>query len=171
MQQLTVEMLKQAGAFAPAKPERREIKWINDSQEIIEAVIHVRKSSFITMIEESKSVADSSYLMATRIASSVVDEQGKPVFTVDDLLGNEERGPICQSLAIALLNAIYDVNGVGKKADPKPSSQPTNSGTNLSLPASVGKRLKKRKTRSLTAKSSTGNPTDSSTDLSPSSEE
>lgn len=171
MQQLTVEMLKQAGAFAPTKPERREIKWINDSQDIIEAVIHVRKSSFITMIEESKSVSDSSYLMATRIASSVVTEQGQPVFTVDDLLGNEDHGPICQSLAIALLNAIYDVNGVGKKADPKPSSQPTNSGTNLSLPASVVRPSRKPKTRSLTEKSSTGNPTDSSTDLSPSSEE
>ncbi|MBF4302489.1 phage tail assembly chaperone family protein, TAC, partial [Vibrio anguillarum] len=59
MQQLSIDMLKNAGAFAPAKPERREIKWITDDKKLHEAVIYVRKKSFLTLIEESKTASDS----------------------------------------------------------------------------------------------------------------
>ncbi len=93
MQQLTVDMLKEAGAFAPAKPERKEIKWLTDSGALCEAVVHVRKKSFITLIEESRTANDSALTMAARITSSIVDENGKSVFKMEDVLGNEEHGP------------------------------------------------------------------------------
>lgn len=171
MQQLSIEMLKQSGAFAPAKPERREIKWLTDSGDLCEAVVHVRKKSFITLIEESRTANDSALTMAARISSSIVDEAGNPIFKIEDVLGNEEHGPICESLSMALLSAIYEVNGIGEKADPKRSSQSLNSGTNLSLPESGVKRSKKRSRRSHTEKSLAGSHTESSTDLSTISEE
>lgn len=143
MQQLSVEMLKTAGAFAPAKPERREIKWISDDQNLHEAVVYIRKKSFITLIEESQSSTDSILVMASRISSSVVDENGTPIFKIEDIVGNDDHGPICDSLSIALLNAIYDVNGVGNKADPKLSSQSASSGKNSSLLESEGPRSKR----------------------------
>ncbi|WP_158138653.1 phage tail assembly chaperone family protein, TAC [Vibrio metschnikovii] len=143
MQQLSIDMLKNAGAFAPAKPERREIKWITDDKKLHEAVVYIRKKSFITLIEESQSGTDSVFVMASRISSSVVDEYGSPIFKVEDIVGNEEHGPICDSLAMALLNAIYDVNGLGNKADPKPSSQSVSSGKNSSSLELAGPRSKR----------------------------
>lgn len=163
MQQLTVDMLKEAGAFAPAKPERKEIKWLTDSGTLCEAIVHVRKKSFITLIEESRTANDSALTMASRITSSIVDENGKSVFKMEDILGNDEHGPICESLSMALLSAIYEVNGVGEKADPKPSSQSPSSGTNLSLPESAEKPSKKRKQTSRSKRLLAGNPTDSNT--------
>lgn len=171
MQQLSIEMLKQSGAFAPAKPERREIKWLTDSGDLCEAVVHVRKKSFITLIEESRTANDSALTMAARITSSIVDESGKPIFKMEDILGNEDHGPICESLSMALLSAIYEVNGIGEKADPKRSSQSQSSGTNLSLPESVEKPLKKRKQTSRSKRLLAGSHTESSTDLSTISEE
>ncbi|MGC7875629.1 phage tail assembly chaperone family protein, TAC [Vibrio anguillarum] len=143
MQQLSIDMLKNAGAFAPAKPERREIKWITDDKKLHEAVIYVRKKSFLTLIEESKTASDSTLAMATRISGSIVDEAGQQIFKAEDIVGNDEHGPICDLLAMSLLNAIYDVNGVGAKADPKPLSQSVSSGKSSSLPELAAPRSKK----------------------------
>ncbi|POC08112.1 hypothetical protein CRN61_17930 [Vibrio vulnificus] len=171
MQQLSIEMLKQSGAFAPAKPERREIKWLTDSGDLCEAIVHVRKKSFITLIEESRTANDSALTMAARISSSIVDEAGNPIFKIEDILGNQEHGPICESLSMSLLSAIYEVNGIGEKADPKRLSQSPSSGMSLSLPESAEKRSKKRSRRLPTEKSLVGSPTESNTAPSTTSEE
>lgn len=142
MQQLSVDMIKQAGAFAPAKPERREIKWASDDGEIHEAVIFVRKKSFLTLLEESKAGPDpdSNKKMAVKIVGGIVGEDGNPIFSLDDILGNEEHGPICSSLAMALLSSIYDAEGLGKKADPKSLMTTPSSGVSLSSQASEEER-------------------------------
>jgi hypothetical protein len=58
---------------------------------------------------------------------------------MEDIMGNDKHGPICESLGMALLAAIWDVNGLGKKPDPKQSATTTSSGASLSLPESVEK--------------------------------
>lgn len=134
--QLTVESLKAAGAFAPARPEQDTITWFNQAGEPLTATVYVRKRSFNTVLHESQSNIIGSHIMAARIASSIVNEKGEPVFNVDDITGNDDHGPMCESLAMALLGVISKVNGMDD-ASPKTSPPKTNSGTNLSLPESA----------------------------------
>ncbi|EIP9850977.1 phage tail assembly chaperone family protein, TAC, partial [Escherichia coli] len=66
--------------------------------------------------------------VAGRIASSICDENGNPVFTVADITGeaDPERGALDGNLTVALLVAIQQVNDLGKTN----SAQKTNSGVN-----------------------------------------
>lgn len=66
--------------------------------------------------------------VAGRIAASICDENGAPVFTVADITGeaDPERGALDGALTVALLVAIQQVNDLGKAN----SAQKTNSGVN-----------------------------------------
>lgn len=142
MTTLNRELLHSSGSYAKLQPERREIKWFvideEGHEQELSAVVYVRKRSFATISAEAKFVANDSQL-AGRIVSSLVDEEGRPAFTLEDIMGNDDHGPICESLGMALLAAIWDVNGLGKKPDPKQSATTTSSGASLSLPESVEK--------------------------------
>lgn len=142
MTTLNRELLRSSGSYAKLQPERRDINWYvmddEGNEQELSAVVFVRKRSFATISAEAKFVANDSQL-AGRIVSSIVDEDGQPVFALEDIIGNDDHGPICESLGMALLAAIWDVNGLGKKPDPKPSATTTSSGANLSLPESVEK--------------------------------
>jgi len=137
---LNRDLLISSGSYAKLLPESREINWFvaNDdgTEKEFSAVIYVRKKSFATISAEAKFSANDSQL-AARIVSSIVDDDGQPIFTIDDIMGSDDHGPICESLGMALLAAIWDVNGMGKKPDPKPSATTTSSGVNLSLPESA----------------------------------
>ncbi|MNE45132.1 hypothetical protein D3C80_1394040 [compost metagenome] len=54
--------------------------------------------------------------VAGRIAASICDEDGKPVFTPGDITGeaDPERGALDGNLTVALLSAIAEVNSLGK---------------------------------------------------------
>ncbi|WPC72920.1 phage tail assembly chaperone family protein, TAC [Vibrio porteresiae] len=145
MQQLSVDMLKTAGAFAPAKPERKEIEWMVDGRdESFKAIVYVRKKSFLTLIEESKSAKESDLAIASKISSSIVDAEGKPIFHVGDVIGNEDHGPMCAGLSMALLAVIYEVNGLGLEADPKQSQPMMSSGVTSSSQESAETRSKEQ---------------------------
>lgn len=132
---LNRDLLVSSGSYAKLLPEQREIQWYVVNEEGVEqelsAVVFVRKKSFATISAEAKFSANDSQL-AARIVSSIVDEEGRPVFTIEDIMGNDEHGPICESLGMALLAAIWDVNGMGKKPDPKPSATTTSYGASSS---------------------------------------
>jgi hypothetical protein len=140
MNSLNRELLHSSGSYATLQPERREIKWYvldeEGNEKDVSAVVYVRKRSFATISAEAKFSANDSQL-AARIVSSIVDDEGQPIFTLEDIMGNDEHGPICESLGMALLAAIWDVNGLSKKPDPKQSATTTSSGASLSSPESV----------------------------------
>jgi len=131
MNLLSKEMLASSKSFTQAAPVRREITWFvtDDSGEEKEfsALVFVRKKSFATITAEAKFVA-SDGVMASRICASIVDEDGNQLFQPQDIMGCADsddqpgHGPICESLGMALLNAIWEVNGVHKTPDPKPSA-------------------------------------------------
>jgi len=54
--------------------------------------------------------------VAGRIAASICDAKGQPVFTVADITGaaDPERGALDGNLTMALLGVIGEVNGLGK---------------------------------------------------------
>ncbi|MEN3158296.1 phage tail assembly chaperone family protein, TAC [Alkalimonas sp. NCh-2] len=145
--EFSMQALEEAGAFMPARPEKREIEWFvmkeDGSKKDFKATIYVRKLSFATLSAESMSMNYRDNVIAARIAASVVDAKGKPVFTADDLIGNEERGPICESLGLALLKAVAEVNNL--KGEEKNSQPPMKSGTKSCSPASAAKRSRKPK--------------------------
>lgn len=120
--ELSLDLLKEAGAFAPAKPEQTEINWTAVDGTEHKATVHVVKKSFATAAREIQNHAGTGFgeHMAGRIAASIVDANGKPIFTTGDVLGNDDHGPMCDSLGWALIDAINRVNGFSAEPDPKP---------------------------------------------------
>lgn len=148
---LNKDLLASSGSFTAAAPVQREIKWFvtdeDGKEQELSATVFIRKKSFATVNSEAKFQADDGVMVA-RICASIVDEHGQPLFTPEDLMGNagrelaedeQEHGPICESLGMALLAAIWEVNGLSKKPDPKPSRKKTNSGVNSSSPELAAK--------------------------------
>lgn len=160
--ELSVASLIQSGSYSPAKPERREISWTTPNGETHKAIVFIRKESFATAQAEASNYNRGVDWLTSRIVASVVDEQGKPLFEIDDILGNEAHGPICDSLGFALIGAINEVNGIGLKPDPKTLPPTTNSGTSSCSQESADEPSKKPSKTSPIEKLSTGSPTEQS---------
>lgn len=111
--ELTLDNLKKAGAFTGA-PVEREIKWKMGEEEFT-AKVFVRPLSYKSAVSDILTGAKGDRV-AGRIASCICDKEGNPVFTPGDITGeaDPERGPLDGSLTIALLEAISEVNGLGK---------------------------------------------------------
>lgn len=111
---LTLESLKQAGAFIGA-PVEKEISWKHRGQEF-KATVFVRELSYHEAVSDLKSIANKQDGIAQRISSCIVDENNSPVFSPEDITGDAdpERGPLCEPLTMALLKAIGEVSTQGK---------------------------------------------------------
>jgi spore maturation protein SpmB len=140
--QLSIQSLKAAGAFT-GRPVEREIKWIQGGEEIV-ATVFVRPLGYQTAVNDVLSATGKVDTYAARIAASICDEKGKPVFTVGDITGDAdpERGALDGSLTMALMVVIAEVNNMGKTIS---SPEPTSSGMSSSSPASGAKQSPKRK--------------------------
>lgn len=114
---LTLDNLKTMGAFTGA-PVEKEISWkIGDNEHT--ATVYVRPLSYATAKSDLLAMGGKGDAIAGRIAASICDEHGKPVFpTVGDITGESEtdpdRGPLDGNLTMALLTVIGEVNGLGK---------------------------------------------------------
>ena len=126
---LSVESLASSGGFAGA-PVKREVTW-ESGGETHTADVWVRRYSYQAAVSDIQALSADGEIAASRIASCVVDESGKPVFSIADITGvNQDgspvldddgnpRGGLVSSLVTALLILIGDVNGMGK---PQPSN-------------------------------------------------
>lgn len=114
--ELSISSLKAAGAFVAA-PVKKDIAWHDADGKLQKASIYVRIDSFHTLTKRWEEQREGSDATAHRIAASVFNEAGEPVFTVEDILGSEEsgHGPLTAELTIALLAAIQAANGVSKE--------------------------------------------------------
>lgn len=111
---LSIENLKQAGAFT-GRPVEKEITWKQGDQEFT-ATVFVRPLGYQTAVSDVLAVGGKQDGVAGRIAASICDEDGKPVFTVADITGESDadRGALDGNLTVALLIAIQEVNSLGK---------------------------------------------------------
>ncbi len=111
---LTIDSLKDMGAFTGA-PVEREITWKHGSVEHT-ATVFVRRLSYNSAVSDITASVSKTDPVAGRIAASICDEKGNPVFTVADITGeaDPDRGPLSGNLTMALLTAIGEVNGLGK---------------------------------------------------------
>ena len=132
---LTLDSLKEAGAFT-GRPVEKEITW-RQGEEEFSATVYIRPLGYHSAMTDVMAANGRVDGVAGRIAASVCDENGKPVFTPADITGeaDPERGALDGALTIALLVAIQEVNDLGKM-----NSAPTmNSGVSSSSTVSAGK--------------------------------
>lgn len=111
---LTIATLTSMGAFTGA-PVEREIKWKLGETEHT-ATVYVRPLSYLSAKSDVMSITGKGDALAGRIAASICDENGKPVFTEADITGEADpsRGPLDGNLTMALLAVIGEVNSLGK---------------------------------------------------------
>lgn len=138
---LSINGLKEMGAFT-GRPVEREIKWLQDGKELV-ATVFVRPLGYRTAINDVLSATGKVESYAGRIAASICDEEGQPVFTVDDITGDAdpERGALDGNLTVALMVVIAEVNNMGKTMS---SPTPTSSGTNSPSPSAPRSRKPKK---------------------------
>jgi hypothetical protein len=112
--QLTIDSLKQMGAFTGA-PVEREITWKQGDIEHT-ATVFVRRLSYLSTVSDLTAMREKTDAVAGRISSCICNEKGEPVFTPGDITGDAdpERGPLDGNLTMALLSVIGEVNGMGK---------------------------------------------------------
>lgn len=108
---LTLDMLTDTGAFSGA-PVEKEIQW-ESGEKTHKATVYVRPLSYAAAVSD----ITTKDAIAGRIAVSILDEDGKMVFTPEDITGeaDPERGPLCRSLTMELLRVIGEVSGGKKK--------------------------------------------------------
>jgi len=106
---LNIAELEKTGAFSGA-PVEKEIKWESGGEEHT-ATVFVRPLSYAAAVSD----VTSKDAIAGRIAVSILDDDGKPVFKVGDITGesNPERGR--RSLTMELLRVIGEVSGLAEK--------------------------------------------------------
>ena len=111
---LGIESLKALGAFA-GEPVKKDVEWEQDGEKLC-VTTFIRKLSYKSAVSDVRSFGDAGEMVAGRIAACVCDEEGNPVFTVDDITGKADpkRGPLNHNLTVALLNVIAEVNSSGK---------------------------------------------------------
>lgn len=124
---LTIDNLKGMGAFT-GRPVEKEIEW-SQGEDQFKATVFVRPEGYQTATSDIMAIGGKFDGIAGRIAASICDEQGKPIFTAADITGeaDPERGSLDGGLTIALLLAIQEVNDLGKGIS---SVKKTSSGVN-----------------------------------------
>lgn len=124
---LNLKDLVAQGAFVSASEPhvKREIRYHGLDGEEVVADIWVRRASYYTITNRWKAAEGTQEHLASQISTMVCDEEGGPILSVGDILGTADpaRGPICETLFLALISAVNEVNS----AKTKP---PTTSGSN-----------------------------------------
>ena len=119
---LNLKDLVAQGAFVKEPFVKRQIKWHNTEGEELTADICVRLASYHTITNTWKAAEGNQEHLAARIATMVCDEDGGPILSTADVLGTADpaRGPICDTLFLALITAVNEVNSA-KTTPPKTS--------------------------------------------------
>lgn len=137
MDKLSLDTLAQKGAFT-GQPVKKELTWYKGDEELV-FTVYIRRLSYHSAVSDVESLATGDgNVAARRIAYSVVDEHGDPIFKVSDITGYHEdgspvmvedpesgemveRGGLDDELVTSLLVLIGEVNDMGKTRPPKPT--------------------------------------------------
>lgn len=112
--QLTIESLKEKGAFTGA-PVEKEVSWKQGEQEFTSTVF-VRPLAYQSAVNDVLAGRNKGDAVAGRIAACICDAEGHPVFSIGDITGtaDPERGALDGNLTMALLVVIGEVHNLGK---------------------------------------------------------
>lgn len=110
---LNLKDLVAQGAFVSAtEPHvKREIRYHGTDGNEVVCDVWVRRASYHTITNTWKAAEGNQEHLAARIATMICDEDGNPVLTTQDVLGTADpsRGPICDTLFLALITAVNEV--------------------------------------------------------------
>ena len=111
---LSIQSLTEVGAFTGA-PVEKPIKWKQGDKEL-EATVYVKPLAYSAAVSDLRALTGKTDGVAGRIAASICDENGKPIFTPEDITGEADpkRGALDGNLTGALLSVIAEVNNAGK---------------------------------------------------------
>ncbi|MBD1589669.1 phage tail assembly chaperone family protein, TAC [Pseudomonas typographi] len=151
---LNIQSLQTIGAFT-GRPIEKTVEWYQGEQRL-SAEVFVRPLGFQSAVSDVLASTGRVDGVAGRIAASICDEDGNPVFTVRDIVdgpldpeelakdpeSDKRLGALDGNLTVALLAVIHEVNEMGKTKSSAPS---TSSGTSLSSTASAATRSRKPK--------------------------
>jgi len=140
---LSLQSLKESGAFT-GRPVEKEITWKQGDKELT-ATVFIRPLGYHTATADVLAHVGKVDGVAGRIAASVCDEEGHPVFTPQDITGeaDPERGALDGALTIALLVAIQEVNDLGKTTSSAPMTK--SGASSSSTESAVAPSRKRRK--------------------------
>ena len=115
---LNLKDLVAQGAFvSTSEPHvKREIKYHGTDGEEVTVDVWVRRASYHTITNTWKAAEGNQEHLAARIATMICDEEGNPVLSTGDVLGTADpaRGPICDTLFLALITAVNEVQAEKK---------------------------------------------------------
>ena len=106
------------GAFVSAtEPHvKRQITYHGTDGVEVTVDVWVRRASYHTITNTWKAAEGNQEHLAARIAIMICDEDGNPVLSTADVLGTADpaRGPICDTLFLALITAVNEVQAEKK---------------------------------------------------------
>lgn len=126
---LDLDYLKANGGFV-GPPVLKEIEWTSGG-ETHKANVYVVPRNYAVLVAESKASQLGTDILVSRIAASIVNEKGIPIFTPEIITGipdtlNEAgeivtpgTGSMCDSLFLALATAMNAVNGFTGEGEEK----------------------------------------------------
>jgi len=121
---LNLKDLVAQGAFVSAtEPHvKREIRYHGTDGNEVVCDVWVRRASYHTITNTWKAAEGNQEHLAARIATMICDEEGNPVLSTQDVLGTADpaRGPICDTLFLALITAVNEVQA--EKTTPQKTS-------------------------------------------------
>lgn len=122
MQQLTVELAQESGAYL-GLPVQKTIKWNSNGKEH-EAFIYVGLKSYEAAIRKASLQRElenvPNAFLVSKVLTDVVDEKGNPIFNLENIIGDETgNGKMCDSLFIALVVAVDEANGFVEEGEEK----------------------------------------------------
>ncbi len=158
MELLTVDKIRECGGYTGG-PVQKEIKWSKGGDDF-EAFVYIRPMSYHTAVQDILPGESRQMRVARRLAACICDDEGVPLFTMSDITGLDdqgkpikikdpesgkmvERGPLSVELSTALMEALAEVTGLGKRSSKEKSQSKTQSGTNSSSVESVDEPSKK----------------------------
>ena len=121
---LNLKDLVAQGAFVSAtEPHvKREIRYHGTDGNEVVCDVWVRRASYHTITNTWKAAEGNQEHLAARIATMICDEEGNQVLSTQDVLGTADpaRGPICDTLFLALITAVNEVQA--EKTTPQKTS-------------------------------------------------
>lgn len=144
---LSIASLSKSGSFT-GRPVEKEITWVQ-GEDTLTATIFVRPLGYQAAVSDVLAAGGMQDSVAGRIAAAICDEDGNAVFTAMDIThgpldpaelakdktSTKRLGALDGNLSVALMQAIQEVNNLGKTTS-SPSS--TSSGMNSSSAVSAG---------------------------------
>lgn len=93
---------------------QKDIEWVAPGGKRHKAQVNVMPIAYDTMLAIGRMEGD---IISRRVVASIVDDDGEPLLTMAHIMGDAatKQGRMCDSLFIALVNAVQEANEYGEK--------------------------------------------------------